>query len=130
MAASDITKHKKHWCRFYGILSFALNFGPLLYFIIAAFIQGDVKQKATIGIVAMVAIILTIMMQLFKYNLKRTLFWLLLLAIFICADKLGPVFITVGVCSVIDEILVQPLHNAYKTSYKTNKEIDKRLITK
>lgn len=130
MATSNITKKKKRWTRIFGFTSFLLNFGPLLYFIVSAFIQGDVKQKATIGIVAMVAIILTVMMQLFKYNLKRTLFWLLLLAIFACADKLGAVFITVGVCSVIDEILVQPLHKAFKTSYKTNKEIDKRIMAK
>lgn len=124
---TDITKkdRKHYWiCK---LISLLLNFGPVIYFVITAFIQGDAKQKLTIGGVAMLTIILTIIMQLFKYKLNRTIFWLLCASIYIALGQFGTALIIIGVCNVLDEIIVEPLSKHFKNSYKTNKLIDKRM---
>lgn len=127
---SGTTKHKRFASRLTGILSFLLSIGPAIYFISAAFINGDIKQKMSIGALCTIVLILTAIMWLTKYNLRRTIFWILVFGIFIVADKLAVMFIIMGVCNIVDEVIMTPLHKSFKTSYKTNKEIDKRLGVK
>ena len=127
---SDITKGKKIASLITGILSFLLSFGPAIYFVSVAFVNGEIKQKMTIGALCTIVLILTVIMWLTKYNLRRTIFWILVFGIFIVADKLAVMFIVMGVCNIIDEVIMTPLHRSFKTSYKTNKEIDKRMGVK
>ena len=127
---SGTTKHKRFASRLTGILSFLLSIGPAIYFISVAFINGDIKQKMSIGALCTIVLILTAIMWLTKYNLRRTIFWILVFGIFIVADKLAVMFIIMGVCNIVDEVIMTPLHKSFKTSYKTNKEIDKRLGVK
>ena len=127
---SDITKGKKIASLITGILSFLLSIGPAIYFVSVAFVNGEIKQKMTIGALCTIVLILTVIMWLTKYNLRRTIFWILVFGIFIVADKLAVMFIVMGVCNIIDEVIMTPLHRSFKTSYKTNKEIDKRMGVK
>ena len=127
---SDITKGKKIASLITGILSFLLSIGPAIYFVSVAFVNGEIKQKMTIGALCTIVLILTVIMWLTKYNLRRTIFWILVFGIFIVAAKLAVMFIIMGVCNIIDEVIMTPLHRSFKTSYKTNKEIDKRMGVK
>lgn len=127
---SKTTKHKRFASRLTGIISFLLSIGPAIYFISVAFINGDMKQKMSIGALCTIVLLLTAIMWLTKYNLRRTIFWILVFGIFIVADKLAVMFIIMGACNIVDEVIVTPLHKSFKTSYKTNKEIDKRLGVK
>lgn len=127
---SDITKSKRFAARITGLLSFLLSIGPAIYFVTEAFINGEMKQKFTIGALCTIVLILSVIMWLTKYNLRRTIFWILVFGIFAVADKLAVMFIIMGVCNIIDEVIMTPLHKSFKTAYKTNKEIDKRLEVK
>lgn len=124
---TDITKKDRKHYRICKLISILLNFAPVVYFVVTAFIQGDAKQKLTIGGVAMLVIVLTIIMQLFKYKLNRTIFWLLCASIYIALGQFGVALITIGVCNVLDELIVEPLCKHFKNQYVTNKIIDKRM---
>lgn len=125
---SDRTKSLKTQKRILSLISLLLNILPLVWFLVSGFINGDSKQKLTIGLISSAAIVLTVLMQLFKFKLKRTLFWLVLLGIFMCYAKLGTCLIVIGICSVIDEVIIEPILENIKTRLVTNKELDKRLI--
>lgn len=127
MAQSDVTTKYKRGCRITALISFLLSFGPLIYFVAVAFMNGDARQKFTIGGVAMLAIVLTIVMQLFKFKLSRTIFWLLGLAAYWVMQNMTVFLIVFMVTSVVDELVVEPLHKHYKNLYKTNKIIDQRI---
>lgn len=124
---SDRTKSLKTQKRILSLISLLLNILPLAWFLVSGFINGDSRQKLTIGLISSAAIVLTVLMQLFKFKLKRTLFWLVLLGIFICYAKLGTCLIVIGICSVIDEVIIEPILEKVKYDYRTNREIDKRI---
>ena len=124
---SNQTKSLKTQKRILSLISLLLNILPLMWFLVSGFINGDSKQKLTIGLISSAAIVLTVLMQLFKFKLKRTLFWLVLLGIFICYSKLGICLIVIGICSVIDEVIIEPILERVKYDYRTNREIDKRI---
>lgn len=123
---SNRTKSLKTQKRILSLISLLLNILPLVWFLVSGFINGDSKQKLTIGLISSAAIVLTVLMQLFKFKLKRTLFWLVLLGIFICYAKLGTCLIVIGICSIIDEVIIEPILERVKYDYRTNREIDKR----
>lgn len=33
-----------------------------------------------------------------------------------------------GICTILDELIISPLHRRWKTDYRTNKQIDKRTV--
>lgn len=124
--SSQRTKSLKTRKLVLSLISLCLNIGPLSWFLVAGFINGDAKQKITLGMISTAAIALTVLMQLFKFKLHRTLFWLILSGVFLCYAKLGPCLLVIGICSVIDEIIIEPMLNTLKTKIITNKELDKR----
>lgn len=124
---SEQTKGAKKKLRICQLVSFILNFGPVIYFVAKAFIDGEATTKFTIGGIAMLVICLTLVMTLFKFKLSRTIFWLLLAASFICIKNVQAALIIMAVCNVGDEVIVEPLIKHYKNSYGTNKIIDTRL---
>ncbi len=124
---SDRTKkmRKGYWITF--LVSLALNFIPLIVFVIMGFVKGEPKEKLTLGFTIVIALALTATMLLMKAHLKRTVFWVLLLGVVCCLNKLQYMFIVMAICNILDEIIITPLHNGYKTKLKTNKEIDRRM---
>lgn len=124
---TDYTKKKRVASRITGLISFLLNVVPVIVFVIIGFIQGGVKQKVSLSFLGVAALVLGFLMLLFKANLKRTLFWIMMIGIYICLDKMQSVIITLAVCNVLDEVIISPLHKKFASEYKTNKEIDKRI---
>lgn len=123
---SNQTNELKKQKKILSLISLGLNVIPMLIFLVLSLKTGDNSQRLTITLLGIAAIILTILMALFKFKLSRTLFWLLLLGIYLVYDRLGTCFVTIGICSVADEVIVSPLLNNIKEKYTINKEIDKR----
>lgn len=124
---SDITKKSKSLYIAFSIVSFLLTFGPLIYFVCLGYANSDVtREKVTLTVTIVFALVLTIINVLFKYSIRSTI-WLILLGIYVCIDNIVPLLIMLAVGSILDEFLVTPLAKMFRSKYKINKEIDKRL---
>lgn len=122
---SEITKRDRLLSWLFWLLSFLLNFGPLIAFSIYAFTQGEPRQKLVLGGTITVALVLTVLNALFKYHL-RSVMWILVIGIYFCIQKIGPMLATVAICTMVDEFIVHPLYKSFRGKYKVNREIDKR----
>ena len=71
---SEVSKSARLKLRICRLVGFLLNFGPVIYFVAKAFIDGEASTKFTIGGIAMLVVCLTIIMTLFKFKLSRTIF--------------------------------------------------------
>lgn len=124
---TDYTKNLKVKARLLNIISIILTVLPILIFVMKAFLSGDVSatKKLAMGMLVVMALILTAINVLFKYSIRSTI-WILLLGIYICLDNIIPLLITITVCTILDEFVITPLQKKYSGEYKINKEIDKR----
>lgn len=124
---SDVTKNKRKWSIILFWTSIVLNILPMIIFVIIGFIEGSSTQKLSLGISGILAVIVGVFGLISKMPIKKTIFWTLAFGAYCVVKEQEYLIITMAVCQMIDECLVSPAHKAFKTSYKTNKEIDKRL---
>lgn len=116
-------KIKKNIC---GFLSFLCTVGPLLVFIIMGLIQGEGQEKLCLTLTSIASIILGLLAVMRKVHLKSTVY-VAMIGLWIALDNIMPFIITLGVCTILDEILFTPLYHRFKEDYHTHKQIDKRL---
>lgn len=125
MELSNTTKNIKTKMIICESVSLCLTFLPLLVYVIRAFVTAGVTQKLALSILALVALVLTIINVLFKYSIRSTI-WILLLGIYICLENIAPLLVIVALCTILDEFVVTPLCKKFRAEFKINKEIDKR----
>lgn len=123
---SDTTKKLRNKSRFTWWLSIMLTMVPMSVFVTIGFVNGTTQQKVAIGFTAIASIILAVISLMSKMNIKRSIFYVILIGLYVVMKDLYPLLITMGVCTLADDIVVSPLHNRYNTDYHTNKQIDKR----
>ena len=117
-------KIKKNIC---GLLSFLCTFGPLLTFIIMGLIQGEnVSEKLCLTLTSIASIILGLLAVMRKVHLKSTVY-VAMIGLWIALDSIIPFIITLGICTILDEIIFTPLYHRFKEDYHTHKQIDTRL---
>lgn len=124
---TKITKdYKTKWmiCR---VLSILMTIGPLAYFFVKAYIDGEVgvTQKMTLGICTVVCAILTIINITIKKSLRSPIY-IIIIGIYVCLDNLMLLFIVMAATTILDEFIFSPLASKFKNQYTINKEIDKR----
>ena len=124
---TKITKdYKTKWmiCRFLSIL---MTIGPLAYFFVKAYIDGEVgvTQKMTLGICTVVCAILIIINITAKKSLRSPIY-IIIIGIYVCLDNLMLLFIVMAATTILDEFIFSPLASKFKNQYTINKEIDKR----
>lgn len=117
-------KKRKNICLALIIL---LNVIPMLVFVIEGYVKGTPKEKMCLSITAIVSLLLLILNVLFKSHLRRTILVVLFAGIYICMKDLKMVFIIYGISTLLDEMVLTPLHSYYKDRYSNNKDIDKRI---
>ena len=110
------------------LLSTICSLCPILIYIIKAFVDSDVKEvnKYTLGIMCSVALVVTLINIVAKLHL-RCIPWILLLGIYLCLKDITSLLIIMAITTIIDELILTPLHKSFKNKYTINKEIDKRL---
>lgn len=110
------------------LLSAMCSLCPILIYVIKAFVDKDVQEvnKYTLGIMCSVALIVTIINIVAKLHL-RCIPWILLLGIYLCLRDITTLLVIMAITTIIDELILTPLHKSFKSKYAINKEIDKRL---
>ena len=110
------------------LLSLMCSICPILIYVFKAFIDEDVQEvnKYTLGLMCSVALIVTLINIVAKLHL-RCIPWILLLGIYVCLKDITTLLVIMAVTTIIDELILIPLHKSFKSKYTINKEIDKRL---
>lgn len=121
-----MTQSLKTKYRIFSILSLLLNVGPLAVYVIKALICSTfTHQKIALSMTVLIVLILTIISLVNKVVMKSRL-WIILIGLYICLEYILTPLIIIGVCQVVDELIVSPLKVHYRDRYKINKEIDLR----
>ena len=110
------------------LLSAMCSLCPILIYVLKAFIDKDVQEvnKYTLGIMCSVALVVTLINIVAKLHL-RCIPWILLLGIYVCLRDITALLVIMAITTIIDELILVPLHKSFKNKYTINKEIDKRL---
>ena len=115
---------KKNIC---GLLSFLCAFGPLVVFIIMGLLESEkVDEKLCLTLTSIASIMLGLIAAMRKIHLKSTVY-VAMIGLWIALENIIPFIITLGVCTILDELIFTPLHHRFKEDYHTHKQIDKRL---
>jgi hypothetical protein len=113
------------WCLW--IAHVALNVGPLLAYIIKALIESDlVSEKVSLCCSIVIVGILSAVCLINKSALRSRI-WIIMLGIYICLDNIITPLVIIAVTQILDELIVAPLLNHYKTRLTISKELDRRL---
>ena len=126
--STKITKRYKNLTILTFWLSVLLTLCPILIYVARAFLSSEVQSvnKYTLGIMCSVALIVTIINIVAKLRL-RCIPWILLLGIYVCLKEITSLLVIMAITTIIDEMIITPLHKSFKNKYTINKEIDKRL---
>lgn len=125
MKLSETTKNYKKLSKLFGLLSVLCTVSPLVYFTVQAFIQGEVREKVTLGLSLTVCAILVALNTIKKRNLRSPVY-LMILGIYACLDNLLSLFLIMAITTMADEFAFTPLHKSFKSKAIINKEIDRR----
>ena len=125
MKLSNETKKYKRLSKLFGLLSLLCTVFPVAYFTVQAFIQGEVKEKVTLGCTLVLCLILVALNTIQKRNLRSPVY-LMILGIYVCLDNLLSLFLIMAITTMADEFVFSPLHNSFKNKAIINKEIDRR----
>ena len=125
---STMTKKYKRLSILTFLLSALCSVCPIFIYVIKAFVDKDVQEvnKYTLGIMCSVALVITLINIVAKLHL-RCIPWILLLGIYLCLRDITTLLIIMAITTIIDEMIIMPLHKSFKSKYAINKEIDKRL---
>lgn len=101
-------------------ISILLTIGPGLVFLcIAYFNDTAVVNKTALSITLCVVVILTII-AISRKHLSRSSLWVLLIGLWICLDHFIVILIIIGICQVLDELIISPLYRHYRRLYYKN----------
>jgi hypothetical protein len=93
---------------------------------VVAFVEGTVLvEKVALSMTLLVVAILSVIAWANKLVLRSRL-WILLAGLFFVLEAFAMPIIIIGVCQVVDELLVSPIKHRVKVRYTVNKEIDRR----
>lgn len=123
---SNITQKYKRLKYLFLSLSIMVVFLPVFVYVIIGFANGEVHQKATLGITVTIAAILVVVNVLMKYHL-RSIVWILILGVYFCVKNILPLLLMVAIGTIVDEFVLTPLYKKYKRKQEINHEIDKRI---
>lgn len=122
---SKVTKKYTKLKWLFRSISFLIMSVPCAYFVVVGFIQGEPVEKVSLGITAVVALILTLMNLILKANLRSRI-WIILLGVSFCLDNFKTLIWIMCISTLLDELVLTPLTKYFTEKASVNKEIDKR----
>lgn len=135
VALSKRTKNCKTAHIILSIIHLLCLFGPFLFFIPYGFITGETIEKLGMGITIIILLILAaislIVDQVHRQSLHKSVMWIMIVGVLFVMNSTVVneiktfIYIMAGL-SILDELLIVPLKTYYKTTYRTNLEIDRR----
>lgn len=123
---SDETKKNRTLSIFFLVMSYVILYGPLSYYIISGLVVAGTASRVTLTLLAVSALIICVISFVQKYRLRSPL-WLVIIGIFFAVENILPLIIMMAAGTVLDELLLTPLHKYYKKKAQINSEIDKRI---
>lgn len=123
---SEATKKLRNRCVLFGIISWSLAFAPAFSSVVMGYVQSDPRQKFLLTGAVTFALLVAAIGAINKLRIRSTI-WIVLLGLYFAIRDIVPVLVAIAVCTVIDELIAEPVYKHYKTRYKINKEIDKRI---
>lgn len=131
MKESQQTKSCKVKRKIFSIIHFLLLFGPLMFFFPYGFIMGTAVTKVSMGLSVMVSIILAGISLLVdtsrRGGFSKSIMWILIAAVLMALTQVKTFIFIMAGASVVDELIVCPLRNHYRTEVIANRAIDKRM---
>lgn len=112
------------------VLLVALNIGPLIGTLIYSLVNGEFepKTKVTLSVIFIFVLFITIINLISKWHL-RTPMWVIIFILMYLLTNLQPILLIIGICTIVDELLVTPLYKHFREKYKWNKNYDIRVET-
>lgn len=109
-------------------VSWALTIVPLVVFAILGLCNGEVSvtNKVSLGLTLTLVLFMSALNLFSKLNIKMTLIWGMLFAIYCTVDHFFSAILVMFLCTAVDEIIVTPLNKYYKRKYLHNKDADER----
>jgi len=125
---SEITEKYVKISHILFFIGFFLTFLPAIIFGVAGCLNGSIKteNKVTFGAISFVAFMLTILGIKVKFNC-RAITYILIFAAYFVVKRVEIVVLVSGICAMLDDFVIRPLHKYYRDKAKINKEIDKRI---
>ena len=124
---AEKTKKLREWKCFWLIVSVLLTVAPIVFFFIAGLCDGSISVAKKFGLSSTIVVVLAISaLGILRKHQFKCVIWVFLLAAYAFISKFGAVLITMGVCSILDEIVALPMYRRCKLRYNINKEIDER----
>lgn len=120
-----ITKKYKRLSFIFGLLSLLCTIAPVTYFTVLGFINGEIRDKVTLGVTLMLCLVLVFVNVIKKANLRSPVY-IMILGIYTCLDNLISLFLIMAITTMLDEMVLTPLQRIYKNRAVINREIDKR----
>lgn len=119
------SKYKKAYL-ILTMISILLNLAPAIYYTVKTALSADLLyQKIALASSLFVVLVLSAVAIVNKITLKSRL-WIVLITMYIVLESLITPIIIIGVCQVIDELIVAPWGKIYREKWIINREIDKR----
>lgn len=125
MTKTKVTKKYQLLKNLFNFLSAACTLGPICFFALTGFINGEEVQKVALGLTSVAGLMLAITSLLFKWHLRSPLF-IVLIGLWVALDNILPCIIVIAITTILDESAFTPLKKRYKQLYTINAEIDKR----
>lgn len=99
------------------LLSVLLTYVPLAVMVIAGFTGNTGTEKAVLIACVLGAVILAIIESKTHHRIKGV-FSLITLGCYLTVESIGGYLLAIMICSVLDDILMDPLHCYYKEEFK------------
>lgn len=106
-------------------LSITITLIPIFVYFVLGFINGEIRQKITLGLMLILAITFVLINIILKRRI-RCVIWVLLIGIYCSVDNILPLLLILATTTILDEFVFEPLEKKYYSLYQINKEIDKR----
>lgn len=111
--------------RITSLLHILLNIGPILVFVIMAYIDGDLLvEKVSLSLTVFIVAIMTLL-TFVNHKVYKSRIWIILLGLYACLDYMLAPLLTIAICQVIDEMVIDPLRGYYRERYVIHKEINR-----
>lgn len=130
--SSTFTKKCRRLLWFYRVIDFLLLFLPVIIYVIIALADGGVTSGAKVAVVGSVTIALILSaFNVISQKRLRCPIWIILIGLMVAIQRyLLPLIIMLAVTSILDDLILTPLIQYYKTKLIANKAMDERLPDK
>ena len=118
----------KLWCC--RILNFLLMYLPVFACVVIGYADPYLETGAAICLTGslVIAAVLGLVNIILKYKL-RCVIWIIILGLYIALDNILPIVLVLAFTTIIDDLVLSPLTDRYKTEYIANRAMDRRGVS-